>query len=58
MRQGVQNQENNQNGSYKIIAVDDGSTDSSYEMLSEYDDPRLRIYSKENEGLYKTWKYK
>lgn len=41
----------------EIIAVNDGSTDSSLEILQEYLDDRLVFYSKLNEGLYKTWKY-
>ncbi len=41
----------------EIIAINDGSTDHSYEILKSYSDPRLKIFTKENEGLYKTWKF-
>lgn len=41
----------------EIIAINDGSTDNSLEILKSYNDPRLYVYSKQNEGLYKTWKY-
>ena len=37
----------------EIICVNDGSTDSSYDILSEYadKDPRILILNKENKGL-------
>lgn len=40
---------------YEIVAVDDGSTDRSAELLAGYDDPRLRIVrNEENLGLPRT----
>lgn len=44
-------------GELEVIAVDDGSTDSSGKMLDEYPDERLKVFHKENEGLFRTWKY-
>src|SRR6185312_7026781 len=40
----------------EVIAIDDGSTDSSLEVLQRLaaDDPRLRIVSRENRGLVAT----
>ena len=36
----------------EIICVNDGSTDSSMEILKEYEDnPKIRIYSQDNAGL-------
>ena len=39
----------------EIIAVDDGSTDSSLQILQDYSD-RLKIFSQENNGLYSALK--
>jgi glycosyltransferase involved in cell wall biosynthesis len=41
---------------FEIIALNDGSTDNSLEILKEYaeKEPRLKIYSRENRGLPKT----
>lgn len=36
---------------FEIIAVNDGSTDHSLEILNTLDDPRVRIISKENTGV-------
>ena len=41
----------------EVIAVNDGSTDNSLAVLNSFKDKRLKVFSKENEGLYKTWKY-
>ena len=40
-------------GGFELICVDDGSTDSSADILSEYAglDRRISVYHKENEGL-------
>lgn len=50
------------NQTYKnleIILVDDGSTDSSYQIMKKYAeiDSRLRIFHKENGGIVSCWKY-
>jgi glycosyltransferase involved in cell wall biosynthesis len=36
---------------FAILAIDDGSTDSSLEYLQSIRDPRLRVVSQENRGL-------
>ena len=37
---------------FEIIAIDDGSSDSTYEFIKErYNDPRLKLYRQENHGL-------
>ena len=36
---------------FEVIVVDDGSTDDTKAILASYDDPRLRIITKQNEGL-------
>jgi glycosyltransferase involved in cell wall biosynthesis len=36
---------------FEILAIDDGSTDSSLEYLRSVRDPRLRIISQENRGI-------
>lgn len=36
---------------FEIIVVNDGSTDSSYKIASEINDPRIRLYSNNNKGL-------
>lgn len=46
-----------QGDNLEIIAVDDGSTDRSGAILDSYNDPRMKVFHKSNEGLYKTWKY-
>lgn len=42
---------------FEIICVNDGSTDNSVSLLKKYNDERIRIFSKENEGPFKTWQY-
>jgi glycosyltransferase involved in cell wall biosynthesis len=35
---------------WELIAVDDGSTDESWEILSSYSDPRIKIFQRQNGG--------
>lgn len=35
---------------FEVIVVNDGSTDASLDILATYDDPRLRVFSQENQG--------
>lgn len=36
---------------FEIIAINDGSTDSSLDILNSYNDPRLKIVSVRNGGV-------
>ncbi len=36
----------------ELIIVDDGSTDNTLEVLEAYSDPRLKIFSQENQGAH------
>lgn len=36
---------------FELIIVNDGSTDSSLEVVQQFDDPRIRIIDKENGGV-------
>ena len=36
---------------YELVVVDDGSTDSSPEIVRSYDDPRMRMIQHDNRGL-------
>lgn len=42
---------------FEVICVDDGSTDGSLKILKSIEDKRVLVYSKKNEGVYKTWKF-
>lgn len=39
---------------FELIAIDDGSTDNTLQILQEFKDPRVRIFSQENSGLVTT----
>lgn len=36
---------------FEVVVVNDGSTDNSEAIVKEFDDPRIRLFSKENEGV-------
>ncbi|WP_165021098.1 glycosyltransferase family 2 protein [Dysgonomonas sp. ZJ279] len=36
---------------YEVVIVDDGSTDNSLSVLSNFQDDRIKVYSKENGGV-------
>lgn len=38
-------------GDFELLLIDDGSTDRTVSLASEYTDPRIRIYEKENGGV-------
>jgi len=37
--------------SFEAIIVDDGSTDNSKQIVSQFKDPRIQVFSKNNEGV-------
>lgn len=39
---------------FELICIDDGSSDSSLDILKQFDDPRIRLYTRENRGLIAT----
>ncbi len=39
---------------FEIVIVNDGSTDNSFEIVSQYSDDRIRLYNQENKGVSKT----
>lgn len=36
---------------WELLIVNDGSTDETSEILDSFDDPRIRVYHRENQGL-------
>ena len=42
---------------YEVIVVNDSSTDNSLEVASSFQDERIHIYTKENEGVYEARNY-
>jgi glycosyltransferase involved in cell wall biosynthesis len=51
MREAVDSILNQTFKDFEFIIINDGSTDNTLEILSEYQDPRIQVYSQENEGL-------
>lgn len=39
---------------FEVVIVNDGSTDNSFEIVSQYTDNRIRLYNQENKGVSKT----
>lgn len=39
---------------FEVVIVNDGSTDKSEEIVKTFDDSRIRLFSKENEGVART----
>ncbi len=50
LREAIQSLLNQTHTNWELIAVDDGSTDNSWEILQTYTDPRIRIFQRENGG--------
>ena len=42
---------------FEIICVNDGSKDESVKVINQYNDPRIKLFSKNNEGTFKAWQY-
>lgn len=42
---------------FEVICVNDGSTDNSVSVIQNYEDSRVRVLTKINEGTFKTWQY-
>lgn len=42
---------------FELICVNDGSTDNTVSIIESFHDRRLVVYSKENQGTFKTWQY-
>lgn len=51
VRQAVESVLNQTFADFEFIIINDGSTDETLEVLSEYRDPRIHIISQKNEGL-------
>lgn len=51
VRQAIESILNQTLTDYEFIIINDGSTDETLKVLSEYQDPRIHVYSQENEGL-------
>jgi glycosyltransferase involved in cell wall biosynthesis len=51
VRQAVESILNQTLTDFEFIIINDGSTDETLKILAEYQDPRIHVYSQENEGL-------
>jgi glycosyltransferase involved in cell wall biosynthesis len=51
VRQAVESILNQTLTDFEFIIINDGSTDETLKVLAEYQDPRIHVYSQENEGL-------
>jgi glycosyltransferase involved in cell wall biosynthesis len=50
LREAIQSMFDQTYPNWELIAVDDGSTDNSWEILQSYSDPRIKIFQRENGG--------
>lgn len=44
------------NNNFEVLAINDGSSDNTLDILNCYTDSRLHVINQENIGQYKTWK--
>lgn len=51
MREAIDSILNQTFADFEFIIINDGSTDNTLEILGEYDDPRIKVYSQENRGV-------
>jgi glycosyltransferase involved in cell wall biosynthesis len=42
---------------FEVICVNDGSSDHSARLINSYEDKRVKVLTKENEGTFKAWQY-
>ena len=42
---------------FEVICVNDGSKDNSVNVIENYNDERIKVLTKENEGTFKAWQY-
>lgn len=45
------------NKEFEVICVNDGSSDNSTSVINSYNDSRVKVFTKENEGTFKAWQY-
>lgn len=51
MREAIDSILNQTFTDFEFIIINDGSTDETLEVLAEYKDPRIQVYSQENQGV-------
>ena len=51
MREAIDSILNQTFTDFEFIIINDGSTDETLEVLAEYSDPRIQVYSQENQGV-------
>jgi glycosyltransferase involved in cell wall biosynthesis len=51
MREAIDSILNQTFTDFEFIIINDGSTDNTLEILGEYQDPRIQVYSQENRGV-------
>lgn len=57
VKSAIQSIINNSFENYEIIVINDGSTDNTLDIINQFNNPRIKIYNKENSGLVETLNY-